>query len=429
MRFSKLKSLIYKAVSNRIAHNAGWLMLSKIVQMLINLLVVALTTRFLGPANYGLISYAGAYTAFASPICALGIHSVVLRDLLSDAKEGMMLGTSLALRMIASLCSIFAIIGVSAIVDAEEALTRQIVILCSIALFFQSFEIFEYWFQAKLQSKTTAVVTLIAHIITSVYKIFLLATEKPVPYFAVATSLDYAVIAILLYVSYRKGNGEKLSFSLSYAKSLIKGGHHYIFSGLMGAIYAQTDKIMLKHMINETELGFYSTATSLCGMWCFVLSAITTSMYPVIVEAYNRSKAEFDRKNKMQYAIVFYISVGVSCVFTLFGSIIIKILYGEAYLPAAEPLRIITWYTGFSYLGVARDVWIVCMNRQKYLKYIYAASAGVNVVLNLLLIPGMGASGAAVASLIAQISTIVVPFFIKEMRENVVLMGKAILFR
>ena len=44
--------------------NAGWLIAGKIAQMVISLFVSLLTARYLGPGNYGLLSYAAAYTAF-----------------------------------------------------------------------------------------------------------------------------------------------------------------------------------------------------------------------------------------------------------------------------------------------------------------------------------------------------------------------------
>lgn len=108
----------------------------------------------------------------------------------------------------------------------------------------------------------------------------------------------------------------------------------------------------------------------------------------------------------------------------------ILILYGENYLPAVGPLRIVVWYTAFSYLGVARNAWMVCENRQKYLKYLYVSAAALNVVLNLALIPSWGASGAAAASLITQASTtVILPAIIRPLRPNCRLMLDAVLFR
>lgn len=98
-------------------------------------------------------------------------------------------------------------------------------------------------------------------------------------------------------------------------------------------------------------------------------------------------------------------------------------MYGAEYAPAGLPLKIITWYTAFSYLGVSRNSWIVCEGKQKYLKYMYLSAAVINVFLNLALIPVLGAAGAALASLITQICTsMVLPLFFKGMRRNTILM-------
>lgn len=421
---------IKQILRNRVAQNAGWLVAGDVAKMVINLVVGLLTARYLGPSNYGLINYANAYTAFFTSVCTLGIDSVIVKEFIErPEREGEILGTSLGLRAFSSFLSAVTIFCISSVADANEPVTQLVVFLSSIGMIFRIFEVFKYWFQAKLQSKSIAAATLVAYLVTAAYKTILLVTHKPVSWFAFATSVDYICLAIVFLFLYKQNGGHGLVFSKSYAKTLLCKSYHYIFSGLMITIYGQTDKIMLKLMINEAELGYYSTASSLCCAWCFVLSAIISAMYPVIVDSYRKNREDFEKMNKILYRIVFYLSVAVSIVFTFLSSVLIRVMYGEAYLPAAKPLRIITWYTGFSYLGVARDVWIVCMNRQKYLKYIYATSAGVNIVLNLALIPGMGASGAAIASLVAQMSTIVVPLFIKEMRENAILMGKAIVFQ
>jgi O-antigen/teichoic acid export membrane protein len=198
----------------------------------------------------------------------------------------------------------------------------------------------------------------------------------------------------------------------------------------MVAVYGQTDKIMLKHMINETEIGYYSTAVAICTVWCFVLSAIIDSLNPPIMQAHKENKEKFKQLNKLLYCIIFYVSLCVSIILIFFGDVAIKLLYGEAYLPASAPLKIVTWYTAFSYWGVARNAWIVCENKQKYLKYIYISAAIANVILNIIFIPPLGAVGTAIASLVAQIvTTIIVPFFIKDMRENSVMMLESVIFK
>ena len=161
------------------------------------------------------------------------------------------------------------------------------------------------------------------------------------------------------------------------------------------------------------------------------MQAVIDSLNPAIMEDRKamRTKA-YVQKNKLLYAIVFYMSVIASVLYCVLAKPMIHILYGEAYLPTVVPLRIITWYTAFSYLGVARNAWVVCENKQKYLIWLYISAAISNVILNFILIPPLGTAGAAIASLAAQIVTVVIaPCFIKPLRPNVRMMVEAITFQ
>ena len=430
-RLKNLLPLLRRLLANRVAQNAGWLIGGQIAQMLVSLIVGLLTIRYLGPSNYGLIDYGMAYTNFFYCFCTLGINSVIVKELIANAdREGEIMGTALGLRGISSFLSALVIISISSFLDRGDPLAILIVALCSIGVLFQVLELFRYWFQSKLQSKVPAIISLIAYIITAAYRIFLLATGKSVSFFALAYSVDYCLAGVLLFLMYKKYGGQRISFSLPYAKELLKISSPFIIPSLMVAIYSQTDRLMLKQMISPAEIGYYSSALSLCTLWCFVLSAIIDSMYPTIMEAFSRSREEFTYKNKLLYAIVIYLSVFVSIFLVLLAKPVILLLYGPEYLPAVGPLRIITWYTAFSYLGVARNAWIVCNNKQRYLKYVYFSGAAANIVFNLILIPRWGASGAALASFAAQITTtIIAPFFIPDLHENSVMMLESFLLK
>lgn len=423
--------MLRKLLGNKTIKNAGWLIGGKVAQMLINLVVGLLTARYLGPSNFGTINYAAAYVAFFSAFCTLGINSVLVKEFVQrPGQEGTIIGTSIFLRAVSSVLSALTIICVVAFLDAGEPVTIAVVALSTIGMVFHVLEVFHYWFQSRLESRVTAIVSLIAYTVTAIYKVILLVMGSGVIPFAIATSVEYICVGLLLLFAYQKHRGGKLRVSIPYGRELLKISCYFILPSLMVAVYSQTDKIMLKQMISDAEIGYYSTAVSLSSVWCFVLQAIIDSVYPSIMQAYGKDDAVFQKRNKQLYAIVFYLSLTVSLGFTLLAEPMITIMYGKAYLPAVAPLRIITWYTAFSYLGVARNPWIVCQNKQKYMLHIYTTSALANIILNVIFIPMWGASGAAVASLIAQVlTTMVVPFFIKPLRENSKMMLEAIFFR
>lgn len=422
---------IFELLKNRIVKNAGWLIIGRVIHMLLSFVIGLLTARYLGPSNYGLINYASAYTTFFTAFCTLGINSVIIKNFVDHPdEEGKTIGTTLVLRLTSSVLSLLTIIGLVSIIDRNEPVTVWVVALYCIGLIFQIFDTFNYWFQSKLLSKYYAMATLAAYLIVSAYKVVLLITEKSVEWFAVSNSVDYLIVAVILWIVYKKKSGPKLSFSFQKAKELLSVSCSYILSGLMVAIYAATDKLMLKQMLDESTVGYYSLAVSISTVWAFVLSAVIDSMKPGIMEYHNTDKAKYIQMNKRMYALVFYISVFASICITVIAPLFIKIIYGEAYLPASTPLRIVVWYVAFSYLGVARDAWIVCEKKQKYLKFIYLGSVVLNVALNAALIPLLGASGAAIASLATQISTIFVfPLMFKELRPNVKLVAEAIVLK
>ncbi len=415
---------------NKVAKNASWIIGGRVIQMVLSLFVGIITARYLGPGNYGVINYVAAYIAFFTSLCILGINSIIVKEFSDCPNEhGDLIGTAIVLRVISSVLSIFLVIALVSIVDAGDSTIRHVAFLSSLSLVFQSFDTITYWFQAKLNSKISSIATLIAYICVSIYRIILLILNKNVFWFAAASSVDTLVIAILLLFFYKKNNGPSLKVDLKRGKLLLGKSYHFILAGLMVQIYSQTDKVMIKQMLNETEVGYYSLAVSICAMWTFVLQAIIDSMYPVIVASYG-DKKRFDNKNKQLYAMVFYISVFVSVGIALFGGYVVRILYGEAFLPATSALKVVTWYTAFSFLGVARNAWLVCEGKQKYLKWMYFLATIINVILNYLMIPRWGTVGAAVASLVTQICTsIVLPYFISETRTNAKLMIDAILLK
>lgn len=423
----KLKRLF----GNKEVRNAGWLIGGRVVQMALSLVVGIITARYLGPSNYGLISYGNAFVAFFTSLCTLGLNSTMVKELMDRPDgQGETLGTAMAMRSVASFLSMAVILGIVAVIDAGEPLTVTVVALCALGLVFRTFETFNFWFQSRYQSKVTAVVTLIAYVATSVYKIVLLIAGRDVRWFALATSFDYVVVALGLWIAYRRHGGARLRVSAGRAGRMLGISYHYILASLMVAIYGQTDKLMLKQMMDEAAVGHYATAVSICTMWTFVLQAIIDSVYPTILQLKKTDQAAYERKNRQLYAIVFYVACGVSVLFLLLGEPVVEILYGKAYLPAAGVLKMVTWYTAFSFLGVARNAWIVSEGCQRYLKYMYGVAAVLNVALNCLLIPLWGAVGAAAASLITQIATsILLPLCFRPMRPNAKMMIDAICLR
>lgn len=413
---------------NKVAKNATWIIACRVVQAVFALIINMLTARYLGPSNFGLITYASSLVAFVLPIMQLGFSNILVQEVVNNPdREGKTVGTSMFL----SVCSsFFCIIGVTAfafIANHDEPVTIIVCLLYSLILIFQALDLMQYWFQAKYLSKYTSIVSLCAYLVVSAYKIYLLVTAKSVYWFAISNAFDYALISISIIVIYHKLGGQKLSFSKKLGKEMFNRSKHYILSSMMVTVFAQTDKIMIKLMIDEAATGYYGAAVACAGMTSFVFTAIIDSFRPSIFEGQKVGDDVFKHRLTMLYSIIIYISLAQSVVMTILAGMIIHILYGSAYAPAVGALQIVVWYTTFSYMGSVRNIWILANNKQHYLWKINLMGALANIVLNAILIPIIGIYGAAVASLITQFFTnVIVGYIIKPILPNNRIMVEAL---
>lgn len=419
---------IHSFLSNRKLKNASWLIGCRIGQMLIQLGISILLARYLGPANFGVLQYAASLVAFFGSVSTLGLHAVLVKEYIDHpGQPGTVAGTGLVLRFLAGALSAAGCVGLSFFADAGDTQAVWIVALTSLSLILHAFDTLNYWFQAGLRSKITAIAALSGHAMMAIYKVILLMMHADLVWFALAQSVDYLLEAAILLLFFCRDAESRLFFSGAYAVSLLKKSCPFILPALMISLYGQIDKIMLKQMIGEAETGFYATAVTLCGSWTFVLTAILHSCAPAIIEASHSDRSTFEQKNRQLYALIFYLSISVSVLITVLARPLVLLIYGQAYAPAVRPLQILTWYTAFSFLGGARDTWIVCCNRQKYLFWLSGCAAAANIALNYWWIPHFGAAGAAWASLVTQILTVtVIPGMIPAMRPNVRLMWEAV---
>lgn len=387
----------------KVAKNAGWIIGIQLVKSVLGLVISMLTARFLGPSNFGIINYASSIVAFVAPIMQLGFTGVLVQELVkTPEKEGEILGTALTLSGLSSLFCILGVFSFASIANSGELETIIVCTLYSTLLIFQALEMMIYWFQARLLSKYSSCISLIAYAVISAYKIFLLATQKNIYWFAVSNALDYMLIAVGLFVVYRKLGGTKLSFCRNTAKRLFSKSKYYIVSNMMITVFAQTDKIMLKLMIGDAATGYYSAAVTCAGMFGFVFVAIIDSFRPFVFELQKESNLKYENMIVTLYSIITYLSIIQSVAVTFLAPVMIRVLYGSAYTESIAVLQVITWYCTFSYLGGARDIWILAEQKQKHLLPINAVGAFMNIALNAILIPQFQAIGAAIASVLTQ---------------------------
>ena len=398
--------------------NTFWIILFRIIRLGLSFFVSILTARYLGPERYGITYYAVSLAGFFVPVALLGLNDTLIRELSeSPDREGEILGTSLIMSSVSSVLSSAVMVFLAFLLNRNDSVTVWFCGLYSLSLLFQNYELLTCWFQRRFQSKYPSAAVVLAFVVSSAYRVYLLVTQKEILWFAMTTVIDYAIMSLILFICYRMLDGPKLSFSVQTGKELLDRSKYYILTSIIVASFSTVDKIMLKAIVGEIENGLYSAAYNLAGSTSFLYSALIESQRPTIVGIANADKEAFESRVKSLFSMMFWVSVIQNIGFTVFGKLIVKILLGEEYMKAVPVFRVLTWFTTFSYIGAARNVWILATDNHRHLWRINLIGATCGLIMNYLLIRNFGMIGAAVTAILTQfITNYLTGFVFKDVR-------------
>ena len=428
---AKIKSNVLNSeVAVKIIRNSSWMVGDKVFTMIIGVFVTAIVARYFGPESYGQFNYALSFVTLFTALSTLGLETLTVKAIVDkEQDEGTILCTSLVLRVIGGTLLTFIAVILIRLIVPNDSNTHILVFILSLTMVFKALEVIEYWIQAHQRAKISSVVRMTSYVIISAFKIGMVLLGGNLIHFALIYMLDVIIIGIGLIIAYFRNREEKFKWKvdIGYAKSILSQSWYLILSGLMVTLYMQIDKVMLGSLMpTKVEVGVYSAAVSIASMWYFVPMAIITSFKPVIMSKKKINEASYLKSVQLLYTIIAWLGIGFGIFVLIFSNPIVNILYGAEYQKASSILSVSIWAGTFAMLGSARGVWTVTEGLQRYNMFYVGAGAIINIVLNYLLIPTIGGYGAAVATLISQITVaIIAPLFIKQTRISAIMMLKA----
>ncbi len=396
--------------------NTSWLFTEKIFRLLVSFIVTVLVIRYLGPTEFGLLSYAISFYGLFAALSVLGLETITIRELVkTPAERNNLLGTVFVLRLIGAVGTII-LIALTLLFSSEDSFTSLLIIIISISLIFQSFNVVDYYFRAEVKAKYSVYVQFSAVIITSAIKIILIIIKAPLIYFAVVFSVEFIITAIGFILVYRKV-GLKLSpgkFQKSIALQLLKDSWPLILTGVVVSIYMKVDQVMIKNIINTEQVGYYAAAVRLSEAWYFIPIALTNSLFPAIVNAKKISEEFYNNRMQKLYDILAWMAIAIAVPVSIFSKEIVNIIFGIEFQSGAPVLAIYIWAGVAVFLGVASTQYLINENFTK-LSFIRTFIGMIlNVVLNFILIPIYGIVGAAIATLVSYtIATTLIIFYKK----------------
>jgi O-antigen/teichoic acid export membrane protein len=384
--------------------NIAWLFGEKLIRLIVSFTVTVYVTRYLGPGNFGLLSFALSFCALFATFTNLGLDSILIRDLVkTPERKHVLLGTSSRLKLIGGIGGM-ALIWVVARFAGYDAATITSIMVIALGMLFQPMNVAELYFQSQVSARLILFANLFTVVIVSALKIYLISVGAGLLAFAWVTVIEKLVLGGALLVLYQRDNGDlqRWRFDMDTSREMLRNSFPLIISGMVIMIYMRIDQIMIKEMMSNVAVGYYSAAVYVAEGWYFLGMAINSTLFPAIVKAKQENEALYYHRLQKLCRTMVWVALAVAIPVSFTADKIILLLYGPAYQLSADALRISIWTGVFVFLGVASSSWLISENLQRLTLYRTTAGAVLNIVLNFLTIPRYGIAGAAMSTLISQ---------------------------
>ncbi|MGH9158095.1 MAG: polysaccharide biosynthesis C-terminal domain-containing protein [Acidimicrobiales bacterium] len=173
--------------------------------------------------------------------------------------------------------------------------------------------------------------------------------------------------------------------------------------GAIAVAYFRIDSLMLSQLDTLESVGLYGVGYKFSDLAGFVAFAVCTPMFTLLVGSWPHDPAGFGRAFRQAFALLVVGGVGLAAVFAVFALPLMETFYGARFGPASGAARLLMVGQAVNYLTTLCFFALLAAGRNR--RYVVAASAGLglNVGLNLVLIPAASYRGAAAATVVTEV--------------------------
>lgn len=181
-------------------------------------------------------------------------------------------------------------------------------------------------------------------------------------------------------------------------------GFYVVLANSIGFLNTNIDSIMIGYYLNPAEVGIYAVAVLLAQTLTLIPRAVQRVTTPAMATLYG--KGDIKGVRRLFYSILkksLLVSAGSAVPIAVFGPYIIALLFTEEYLVSYIPLLILLMGYSISASFAAVNNTLSSIGRVHITFHITAVCGVLNVLMNILLIPILGISGAALATTVTMI--------------------------
>ncbi|MBI2578472.1 MAG: flippase [Candidatus Aenigmarchaeota archaeon] len=300
----------------------------------------------------------------------------------------------------------------------KSAKAETIIFPILVSFIFGVFVSLQYVLQGLGKIELYSLVEPFRNIITLAFAVVLL----PMGLLGVSYSYLFSTIAltIILFLMILKSFpffSVKGHFDRKLTKEIVDFGKPLFFSNIGGVFLGYADTIMITAFLSVSDVGLYQVALPTSQILWVLLGSVSIVILPIVSELWAKGDAAtISRILSLMLKFSFIVAIPFVITIVAFPEVIITMLFGSKYAGASTALQILAinsiFYTVFSVTSIS----IIGIGKTRENMRIVLTLSAANILINLLLIPSVGITGAAVATLVSYfIGTVLAVSYLKKM--------------
>jgi O-antigen/teichoic acid export membrane protein len=402
-RFTPWQWVLSQNGFKRYAVNTGWLALGQACALVVAFFMGAYIARYLGPGEFGALSYAISFCTLLSFLVGYGIDTVLRRELVNAPERShALMQTALWLKLAAGVLTVGVINVVSLFVN-QDSLTRLLVFAFSLSYVLAGFHLISIFFQARVEARKAIKIQVAATLLSTLIKLVAVTLGVGVLGLALLYVLDSIILACGLGWAYHMAQGAFFKWRCDFgiARILLVHSWPLAVAYIMITIYTKADQVLLRYFSGEAGVGMYAAAVRISEVLYFIPTIICASVFPALLNARNTDRAVYAQRLRALYWLMGLLAVAVCVPLFFLADRGIPLLFGEEYAGAVGVFKWYIWSAIPMFLITALFQYVVAEHATKLYMWASVLGAVTNVLLNLWLIPLHGLLGAAYATLIS----------------------------
>jgi O-antigen/teichoic acid export membrane protein len=389
----------------RIFKNTLWISAANIIGKGLAFVLMIYIARYLGDTLYGKFSFALSLVGILAVIADFGLGNFATREIArANEKTQKYLDNIIVIKILLGIITYILII-ISLILLNKDDLTKQLTYLAGLYIIINSFEQFFYTvFRAWEKMKFEAICRIAYDVFLFILGVILIQLNFGARSLMIAYILA-TCLSFFLSITFVKKYFTKFKVEIDFPfwKKVLKESWPFALSSIFTIIYFRIDIIMLSEMRTDQEVGWYNAAYNLVFALILIPSVFDIIFYPILSKAF-RDKNEYKDVCKKVFIYAITLAVPLGILFFLIKEPLIQILYNNKYPLAAPIFGILVWSFVFTLINRFPFI-ITAANLQILITKQLAFGMILNIILNFFLIPKFGTTGAAWATVIAEIAT------------------------